>query len=370
MQTRERHIWFWATALVVLIAALAMLREILLPFVVGIVLAYFLSPLVDRLQTRGLGRTGAAALVIGLGAFAIVAAVVLLAPLISNQVRQLVQTLPADLERMKVGLDAALHERFGTHYPALQGAVDRALNDLAQSWSGSAATVLSAVWSRGLALINILSLVLITPVVVFYLLVDWHPMLQRIDGWLPREHAVTIRRLADEINAAVAAFIRGQGSIGFLLGIFYAIGLTLCGVPYGLLIGLATGLLSFVPIVGWVVGIVSATAIALIQGWPSPTLALKAIGVLSAGMALDTALLSPRFVGQKVGLHPVWMIFALFAFSYMFGFVGTLVAVPVAAAIGVLVRFALEVYLASGIYQGEPRPAAPHGGASPIRIQP
>lgn len=203
-----------------------------------------------------------------------------------------------------------------------------------------------------MALVNFISLLLITPVVVFYLLVDWHPMLARIDGALPRDHAATIRRLAGEINDAVAAFIRGQGAICLVLGMFYAVGLSLAGINYGLLVGLTTGLLAFVPVIGWVLGLIVAASLAIVQSWPDLGPLVKAVAVLVCGMAIDAAFLSPRFVGQKVGLHPVWMIFALFVFSYLFGLVGTLVAVPLAAAVAVLVRFAVQLYLGSSVYKG------------------
>ena len=199
---------------------------------------------------------------------------------------------------------------------------------------------------------NFLALLLITPVVVFYLLVDWHPMLERVDGTLPRDHAPTIRRLGGEINDAVSAFIRGQGAICMMLGIYYAVGLSWAGIDYGLLVGLSTGLLAFIPIVGWLLGLIFASGLAIVQFWPDLTPLAKVVGVLVAGMAFDAAVLSPRFVGHKVGLHPVWLIFALFVFSYLFGFVGTLVAVPLAAAVGVLVRFAVQVYLDSSVYKG------------------
>ena len=211
---------------------------------------------------------------------------------------------------------------------------------------------MASVWSRGLALVNFLSLVLITPVVVFYLLVDWHPMLARVDRALPRDHAPTIRRLAGEVNDAVAAFIRGQGAICLMLGIYYAIGLSWAGIEYGLLVGLTTGLLAFIPVIGWLLGFIVAATLALVQFSPNLVPLLKVAGVLVAGMAIDAAFLSPRFVGQKVGLHPVWLIFSLFVFSYLLGLVGALVAVPLAAAMGVLVRFAIQVYLDSSVYKG------------------
>jgi predicted PurR-regulated permease PerM len=211
--------------------------------------------------------------------------------------------------------------------------------------------------------VNFMSLLLITPLVVFYFLVDWHPMLAKVDGWLPRDHQATIRRLAAQINEAIAAFIRGQGLVCIILGLFYAAGLAWVGLRYGLLIGLATGLLAFVPFVGWILGLLIAGIMAVVEFWPQTWPLVKVGAIFACGMALDSALLSPKIVGSKIGLHPVWLIFALFVFSYLFGFVGMLVAVPVAAAIAVLVRFALEVYLSSTIYRGG-------AGANPTNTPP
>ena len=349
----KRHVLFWLAAILLLFGAFALLREVLLPFVTGTAIAYFLNPIADRLQRIGLGRMAAAALIVLLGGVAVTAALVLLVPFVANQARTLALTMPDDFERARATLDAWLHVRLGERFPMVKSGIDRALADLAQNWSTMLATVAGALWKQGMALLNVLSLVLVTPVVVFYLLVDWHPMLAKIDGWLPREHAPTIRRLAFEINGRIAAFFRGQGTICLILGALYATALTMAGVPYGLLIGLATGALAFIPYVGWAVGLLAALTASLIQA-PQDALALAKVGgIYGAGMALDSALLSPWIVGAKVGLHPVWLMFALFVFSYLFGFVGILVAVPVAAGVAVLVRFALERYLESDIYQGE-----------------
>jgi predicted PurR-regulated permease PerM len=360
----ERQLWFWVAALVVLVFAIALLRDILLPFVAAVVGAYFLNPIADRLQVYGLNRTWAAILVVGVVAVLVALALILLVPVLVDQVRQMVTALPGETERFKAFVERFGRDWLGPSFPSFQTALDRALADLSQNWAAMAGAVMASVWSRGLALMNFVSLLLITPVIVFYLLVDWHRMLARLDGALPRDHAPTIRRLAAGINDAVAAFIRGQGTICLVLGIFYAIGLSWAGIDYGLLVGLTTGLLAFVPIVGWLLGLIFASGLAAVQFWPDPTPLLKAVGVLAAGIAIDTAFLSPRFVGQKVGLHPVWMIFALFVFSYLFGLVGTLVAVPLAAAIGVLVRFAVQQYLDSSVYKGSA--AAAGGGAVPV----
>lgn len=348
----ERQLLFWLVTLALLVAAIALLKNILLPFVVAIVLAYFLNPIADWLQRRGLGRILAAALIVGLVALLITLVVVLLGPVVVDQVRRLVAALPGELDRLKAALEAFASTWLAPGTSTFRTALDRSINDLSQNWTSTAAAIVASMWSGGLALVNFVSLLLITPVVVFYLLVDWHPMLERLDQALPREHAATVRRLAGEINDAVAAFIRGQGAICLVLGVFYAVGLVWAGIEYGLLVGLTTGGLAFIPVIGWLLGLITAAGLALVQFWPDPTPLLKVVAVLVTGLAVDATFLSPRFVGKKIGLHPVWLIFALFVFSYLFGLVGTLVAVPLAAAIGVLVRFAVQVYLESTVYRG------------------
>jgi predicted PurR-regulated permease PerM len=348
----ERQLLFWIAAFVVLVLAIAMLRDILLPFVAAMVVAYFLNPVADRLQAYGLNRAWAAILIVGVVAVLVALALILLVPVLAEQVRQMVTALPGETERFKAFVERFGRDWLGPSFPSAQVALDRTLVDLSQNWTAMVGVVMASVWSRGLALVNFVSLLLITPVVVFYLLVDWHPMLARLDETLPRDHAPTIRRLAVGINDAVAAFIRGQGTICLVLGVFYAIGLSWAGIDYGLLVGLTTGILAFIPIIGWLLGLIFASWLASVQFWPDPSTLLKAVSVLVSGIAIDTAFLSPRFVGQKIGLHPVWMIFALFVFSYLFGLVGTLIAVPLAAAMGVLVRFALQLYLDSPVYKG------------------
>jgi predicted PurR-regulated permease PerM len=351
----QRQVLFWLFVAVAFFLLVALLKDILLPFVAGMVLAYFLNPLSDALERFGLGRVTSAILIVVVVAVVVAVALILLVPFIANQLRQLTDNLPADLDRLKQAFEAWVASWLGDRFPMVRPGLERAFDQLSQNWSGALAAVLGSLWNQGLAIINFLSLLLITPVVVFYLLIDWHPMLDKIDGWLPRDHVQTIRRLAQDVNGAVSAFIRGQGTICLILAVYYAIALSIAGVRYGLLIGLATGLFAFVPFVGWALGLLTAGAVAITQGWPNVPLLLTVLGIYVAGMVVDSAVLSPKIVGEKVGLHPVWLIFSLFVFSYLFGFVGVLVAVPVAAAIGVLVRFALELYLVSSVYGGTGR---------------
>lgn len=361
MRGAEKQVLFWLSAAVLLLLAVLLLKDVLLPFVAGMVIAYFLNPLAERLTGLGMNRTLASVLIVVAVGLVVAAALVLLVPMIVTQVQQMALALPDELARLRELLEAWARERFGVRFSQIEASLDNAAGELAKNWSQWAGVIARSLWSQGLALFNFVSLLLVTPLVVFYLLVDWHPMLAKIDGWLPREHAPTIRRLAGEINEAVSAFIRGQGTVCMILGLFYALGLSWAGLKYGLVIGLATGLLAFVPFVGWAFGLLTAVGLAAVQFWPDTLPLAMVVGVFLAGQALDAAVLSPQIVGSKIGLHPVWLIFSLFVFSYLFGFVGMLVAVPVAAAIGVLVRYALRVYIESEMFSG---PTSRGGGST------
>lgn len=363
----DRQAAFWLVVGAAFLALLWLLGDILLPFVVGAAIAYFLSPLADRLARAGIGRTPAAVLIILVFVLLLILAIMLLGPLVFDQLRQLVETLPRDLHRLQAAVEEWAKGRFGAGYDGVSKSFKSSLDSVAESWSGSMTWALKQVWSRGLALVNLLSLLLITPVVAFYLLADWPSVVDRFDRSLPRDHAPTIRRLGSEINAAVSAFVRGQGTICLILAAIYSIGLTLIGVRYSVVVGLAVGAMSFVPFVGWALGLAIAGAIAVAQGWPDLSLLAKVAALFAFTSMLDTVLLSPKIVGPRVGLHPVWLIFSVLAFGSLLGLVGVLIAVPVAAAIAVLVRFAIGVYLDSPIYRGHELPPAPPpaSGAAP-----
>jgi len=215
------------------------------------------------------------------------------------------------------------------------------------------ARLLGGLWSGGLALVNLLSLVFITPVVTFYLLRDWDRVLAQVDSWLPLEHKDEIRALAREVDRTLAGFARGQASLCLAMAAYYALLLTLAGLDFGLIVGLASGLVSFIPFVGFLAGFAAAVGIAVAQFSAWESIAIVA-GIYLVGQFLEGNVLGPRLVGGRVGLHPVWMIFALFAGGALFGFVGVLIAVPVAAALGVLSRFGLRRYLASPLYTSTP----------------
>lgn len=348
----ERQVLFWLTAALILVLLIALLRAVILPFVAGMVIAYFLNPAADRLTQWGLPRGIAATVIVAAFGAVIVLALVFLVPLLLSQAQQFAAALPDELTRLRGLLETWAREQLGPHYPDLATSIEKSSQALTENMASLFGYVAGSLWSQGRALFDFLSLLLVTPLVVFYMLIDWHPMLAKIDSWLPRAHATTIRRLATEVNDAVSAFIRGQGAVCLILAIYYALALGATGLRYGLLVGLATGLMSFVPFVGWALGLITATTIAIVQFWPETMPILAVVGIFAMAQVLDAGFLSPNIVGSKIGLHPVWLIFSLFVFSYLFGFVGVLVAVPIAAAVGVLVRFALKIYLASPLYSG------------------
>ncbi|MGL4395691.1 MAG: AI-2E family transporter [Hyphomicrobium sp.] len=351
--TLERTALFWILVAGVVVLALATLGPVLLPFVVGLALAYFLNPVVDQLSRVGIPRVLSAALLMLVSAVALIAAMVFLAPVLADQAQALIAALPSEAARLRALAEAFVKEQLGASYPEAEAALGKATAGLTDALPALVANMAQSLWSRGSAAFNLLSLLLVTPLVAFYTLVDWPKIVATVDSWVPLKSAPHVRAIASEIDMRVSAFIRGQGTVCLVLAVFYAIALTFVGLRYGLLVGLATGLMSFIPFVGWAMGLIVALGLGVVQFWPDITPILMIGGVFLAGQALDAAILGPQIVGSKIGLHPVWLIFSLLVFSYLFGFLGLLVAVPVAAAIGVVVRFAINSYLQSPVYHGQ-----------------
>jgi predicted PurR-regulated permease PerM len=333
-----------------LFAILYTLSGVLLPFVVAFIVAYLIDPVVDRLERWRIPRAGGAAIVT-ISFFALLTfAVVLLTPVLNAQLAGLAERLALiarqGYELAKPYLEDVFDRASAVEMQQLSGAGDAVRT--ATAWLLRAA---GSVISGGLAVVNVLSLVFITPVVVFYLVRDWRKVQDKIDSWLPRQYAQTIRGLLQEIDTRMAGFLRGQALVCLFLAIFYAVGLTLAGLNYGLLVGLMTGILSFIPYVGMFVGMATGLAIAFFQ-FPSWIDFGLVVAVFLLGQFLEGNFVSPKLVGDRVGLHPLWMLFAIFAGGGLFGFTGVLLAIPVAAAVGVLARFALQRYLASSLYRG------------------
>ena len=352
--TRAQRFGLLAGLLLVLAAALHLFASILLPFVMAAGIAYFLDPPTTRLTRAGMPRGVAALLMV----VALVAAgllfALLLYPLLLAQVGILISRLPSYVYSVRLWAGEVishLQERLGSEF------VDERLRDLVGGQAGAMLAFLAAALSRivggGFALFNVLSLVVVTPVVAFYLLRDWRRAVARVDSWLPRRYAATLRAQAREVDRILSAWVRGQALCCVALALFYAVALSAAGLDLGLIVGMAAGLLSFIPYVGSITGGVASIGLAFAQ-FPTWTGVATVAGVFVLGQLLEGYVIYPRFLGDRVELHAVWVIFALFAGGAAFGFLGVLMAVPVAAAIGVLLRFWLRRYLQSPLYLDPP----------------
>ncbi|MEM7652611.1 MAG: AI-2E family transporter [Pseudomonadota bacterium] len=358
--TRKRQVRFWLIGLAVFLGLLYLLSSILLPFVAGLAVAYFLDPIADRLERWGCSRTIAVSIITGVVILVLVLALIGFIPLVQNQISDFAQVLPGYIDSLKafalpyvIEIRASLFDGNPSELrDSVGGYVERAAG-----WIG---TLLSEIISGGAALINLTSLLFITPIVAFYLLRDWDRLVEQIDSYLPRHHAQTIREIVRDIDTTLARFVRGTGTVCLVLGVFYAIALSIVGLQLGVVIGLTAGLISFVPYLGSIVGLIFSVGMAFAQFSEWQPIAIVA-GVFALGQVLEGNVLTPKLVGGSVGLHPVWVIFAILAGGTVFGFVGVLLAVPVAAVVGVLARFSLRQYQDSPVFLGpatsQPPPA-------------
>ncbi|WP_437408862.1 AI-2E family transporter [Sinorhizobium meliloti] len=348
----QRQIFFWLLVLVGFIAFLLVFSSILLPFLAGMALAYFLDPVADRLERLGLSRLMATIAI--LVAFVVVLALslMIIVPLVVTQAAEFIQKMPGYITRLQEFLTDSQSTLLPDWLAGQMTTIKQNSAKLLEQGASFLGTLFQQIWNSGLALLNILSLFVITPVVAFYLLLDWDRMVDRVDSWIPRDYVEVVRQIARDMNTTIAGFVRGQGSLCVILGLYYGIGLSMVGLNFGLLIGLFAGMISFIPYVGSLVGLVLALGVALVQFWPDYVWILVVLAVFFSGQFLEGNILQPKLVGKTVGLHPVWLMFALLAFGALFGFVGLLVAVPAAAAIGVLVRFGIQRYLDSDLYHG------------------
>ncbi len=348
----KRQLQFWGIGFVIFVLVFWLLGSTLLPFLMGAALAYFLDPLADRLGRLGLSRTLATAVIATFAILVFVLVLVLVVPAMIKQIQGLVAAMPDYI--------AGLVEFLGRRYPDIfgeQSQIMRNLSDVETMMREGGLTVMNQVLAGSLKVLDFLILLVVTPVVTFYLLLDWDKMVDEINRVLPRQHAPTVRRLAREIDLVLAGFVRGQLTVCLVLGVFYAVALTAIGLQFGFLVGIVAGLISFVPYVGSVVGLLLSVGIATFQFWEDPFWILATAGIFFFGQFVEGNILSPNLIGKSVGLHPVWLILALSVFGTLFGFAGLLVAVPVAAAIGVLWRFLVERYRESALYTGREPPA-------------
>jgi predicted PurR-regulated permease PerM len=346
MSTRQQAL-YWGIATIIFLLLMYALGNVIMPFILGGAIAYILDPVADRLERLGLSRSLSVAIIALVALFVFVLLVLLVIPTLITQASQLIETAPQLFDTLQNWLT--------TRFPEIlvEGSTIRTqLDNIGNMIQSRGGEVLNTVLSSALGLVNMVVLLVVVPVVAIYLLLDWDKMTARIDALLPRDHVDTIRHLACKIDRTLASFIRGQGLVCLILGTFYAVALALVGLNFGLVVGAIAGALTFIPYVGAIVGGSLALGLALFQFWGEWPWLIAVYAIFQSGQFVEGNILTPKLVGSSVGLHPVWLLFALSVFGSLFGFVGLLVAVPVAAVIGVLARFALDRYCASPLYRG------------------
>jgi predicted PurR-regulated permease PerM len=352
VQSERRQLRAWIIIGAIAIGLLWLLSDVLVPFVAGMALAYFLDPLADRLERRGLSRTWSTIIVLIGFLLLFVAFLMLLAPLIYDQAATFAKNLPRYMSEFNMRIMPkleALRPQLGIT-GTISSEVAEAIRERSESlmnWVGAGLTSLLA---GGFALFDIIATAVLTPVVAFYMLRDWDRLVAKVDSWLPRRFAGVIRQLGAESDHSIAGYVRGQALVCLILGTFYAVTLALVGLEFGIVIGIVAGVITFIPYVGSFVGGILAIGMALAQFPPDWTSVAIVAVIFVFGQIVEGNYLSPKLVGDRVGLHPVWVIFALMAGGALFGFTGVMLAVPVAAVVGVLCRFFMKQYLSSKLY--------------------
>ncbi|MGR3435364.1 MAG: AI-2E family transporter [Shimia sp.] len=359
LPTRTQTV-YWGIAGVLTVAILWVLGDVILPFVLGGAIAYLLDPVADRLERAGCSRVLATVIIAIAATLLFIVLALAVVPTLIQQAVSLFNTAP----QLFADLRDALNQRF----PELMdqnNAVRRSIASVGETIQSRGGELVNALFSSARGVVNVILLFVIVPVVAFYLLLDWDRMVARIDDLLPRDHVHTIRRLAREVDATLAGFVRGMGTVCLILGTYYAVALMLVGLQFGLVVGFVAGLVTFIPYLGALIGGILAIGLALFQFWGPETVDGETIrqgtdwlriglvaAIFVAGQAVEGNVLTPKLVGNSVGLHPVWLLFSLSLFGALFGFVGLLIAVPVAASIGVIARFLTAEYKAGRLYRG------------------
>ncbi|MGM0692426.1 MAG: AI-2E family transporter [Pseudomonadota bacterium] len=345
----RRQWWVVAAVVAAGLWFLVSIEPVLMPFFVSMILAYLGDPLADRLEARGLSRRLAVSLVFLLLTLVIVLTLLLVVPILGRQLGQLIESLPTMLNWLQQTLVPRIQSLTGMD---LSTDIDQMRQAIVDNWKETgtfAASLLAQASRSGLALVAWIGNLALIPVVTFYLLLDWDILVAKLRGSLPRSWEPAVVRLAGECDEVLSAFLRGQLIVMLCLGVIYAVGLTLLGVRFGLLIGLLAGLASIVPYLGVIVGISVAGVVAFFQfgDW---LILLGVAAVFGFGQLVESVILQPKLLGDKIGLHPVAVIFAVLAGGQLFGFTGVLLALPVAAVVMVVLRYLHEHYKNSTLY--------------------
>jgi predicted PurR-regulated permease PerM len=354
---QEKNVQFWTMVLVGVIAFLWLFSGILTPFIVGFAVAYLLNPMVTRLERYRIPRFLSAIGLLFFAFFVFVIGMVFFIPVLMREMIDFVTLLPDVMVFAKNWL--------AQHFPTIQ---------IPQSWdevkvmeidagvvskeAGPVINILQALMGKifqgGMAIVGIVTFVFLMPVVAFYLLLDWEKLTEKVNDLMPKKNATRIQDILKDISSSLSGFVRGQLSVCLLLGLFYAIALSLLGLQYGFFIGVSAGVLSIIPYIGSLFGLVASVGMAFYQfgGWEYPLIALS---IFLVGQLIEGNYLTPKLVGKSVGLHPLWVVFALMAGGILLGITGMIIAVPVAAILAVLLKHGIGLYKESSYYKGKGR---------------
>lgn len=344
---------FWAGFFVLFIAFIWIFNEILTPFILGIAIAYLLDPVVRKFSYKGVPRWATALVILTIFFGLLSLLFVLVAPVAFRQTQTLIEQIPNYAQNL---LDYAapylgwIQDRVGSDY---MSQISEYIKGSGDSLGGVAGGIVGGAVAGGKFVVEAATTLALTPLVAFFMMKEWPNMVKWVQSLYPRQHAQLIKGLTHQIDTKLAGFIRGQITVAFTLGVIYAIALSIAGLNYGFLIGLGAGIFSIIPLVGSTLGLVVGIIVAYFQ--TGDLVYTGIIGaIFMAGQFIEGNFLAPKMVGDSVGLHPLWVMFALLAGGSLFGIVGMLLAVPVAAVIGVLVGFAIDKYKASPLYVKEP----------------
>lgn len=337
--------WVWVGSVLLATLFVYMTRGVLLPFLAGLAIAYFLDPVADRFETWKVPRGIASAIVITLFFMLIVGVVLAFWPILQSQLSAVSEQLPQTLANFRPWLNQFLATLVDDYGVDLGSDVDSLLATFSDGLLSQARTAAAGALKGGLALFNLLTLILISPVVAFYLLRDWDLIVAKVDSWLPTSGGSVIRDQLKKIDEVLAGFVRGQLLVSTTMGVLYGVGWSMAGLNFGVVLGVLAGVMSFVPFVGALFAALVAIAMAIGQWGFDPMQVGMVALVFFVVQTIESAFLTPRLVGERVGLHPVWVLFAVFAGGEVMGFVGVLIAVPAAAAAAVLVRYWIDRYL-------------------------
>ena len=353
--TARNQALFWSLSFLGFLSFIYIFKSILLPFVLGIAVAYLLNPLVNAFRTAGIGRKLATFSILGGFLFVVAALLAVLAPVLSKQMTQLINDFPQYLDQVNQALTP-----YAQKVSALLGQensedIQGFLKDQSGMAINIAQNIAGGLAKGGQLFFDLVSVIVLMPVVAYFMMVEWNTMTDWVKDLMPRDHKKTILNLLSQMDQKISGFVRGQISVAVILAVLYAVALTIAGLKYGFLIGLVSGLLAIIPMVGSVIGLIVSVGVAWFQSGDLTFVAIIA-GIFLAGQLLEGNVLSPKIVGESVGMHPLWVFFALMAGGSLFGILGMLLAVPVAAVAGVLLAFGIAQYKLSALYKGKVKP--------------